>query len=126
VAAEYSAIRDVDPSTSVDEFKAHWATLKRVDVDPAFITLRLVKCGSGKPGASEEAAAAALDDPSVTLREARLAPVSWLTADFEDAPAAAAATGACARPHRVAARAPAPDRARAQRTQRRPGFLPRR
>ena len=78
----------VNPSISVDDFKAKWASFKKVDVDSALISLKLVKCGKGKPSAAEEAVATKLDDPSATLLEAGLAPLSWLLADFDLAPGA--------------------------------------
>jgi hypothetical protein len=78
--AEYSAVRGVDPSVDIDELKARWVRDKNVDVDPSLVQLRVVKRGSGKPDATQEGQATLLDDPSVTLREARLAPTTWLLA----------------------------------------------
>ena len=86
--ADYSVTRGVEPGISVDEFKALWARSKNIGIDSALITLSLVKCGSGRPDASDEAAAIRLGDPSATLLEAGLAPVSWLWADFDVALAA--------------------------------------
>ena len=113
VVADYSVTRDVEPGISVDEFKALWARSKKIDIDSALITLTLVKRGSGRPDASDEAAATRLGDPSATLLEAGLAPVSWLWADFDVA--LAAAPGASRHALRCVA---APECARAQRAQR--------
>ncbi len=66
---------------------------------PSLVSLRLVKCGRGAPDAAAEDASSALCDPSMTLREAQLADVSWLVADF--AVVGAHACFACMRASRV-------------------------
>jgi hypothetical protein len=83
---QYSAVRDVDPSCSVDELKALWASDKKARVDPERVALRLVKRGSGKPDAMEEAEALRperlIDDPRLTLVEAGFADGCALLAEI--------------------------------------------
>ena len=68
--ARYVAVKDVDLLQTVDDFIARWMAQAKLDVDPSRVTLRLVACGARKPSAAEEAAAAELDDPRLTLAEA--------------------------------------------------------
>jgi hypothetical protein len=80
--AQYNGIEDVDPQQLVSRLKKRWLRDKKLDVDPSHVTLWLVKRGAGLPDATEEAAAALLDDPSATLHAAGLAPTTWLLAVF--------------------------------------------
>ena len=68
--ARYVAVKDVDLLQTVDHFIARWVFEEKLDVRPSRVTLRLVACGARKPSAAEEAAAAELDDPRLTLAEA--------------------------------------------------------
>jgi hypothetical protein len=79
--ARYAEVENVDLQQTVSTFIARWVAQAKLDVDPSLVTLRLVKCGAGKPSASEEAAAVVLDDPSLTLAKASVAGTAWLLAD---------------------------------------------
>jgi hypothetical protein len=68
--ARYVGVEDVDLQQTVSKFIARWMAQAKLDVDPSRVTLRLVACGTRKPSAAEEAAAAELDDPRLTLAEA--------------------------------------------------------
>ncbi len=68
--ARYVAVKDVNVLQTVDDFIARWMAQAKLDVDPSRVTLRLVACGARKPSAAEEAAAAELDDPRLTLAAA--------------------------------------------------------
>ena len=68
--AQYADVKAVDLQQSVSDFKRRWMAQAKLDVDPALVTLRLVACGARKPSAAEEAAAAVLDDPRLTLAAA--------------------------------------------------------
>ena len=68
--AQYAEVEVVDLQQTVSKFKARWVAQAKLDVDPSLVTLRLVACGARKPSAAEEAAAAELDDPRLTLAEA--------------------------------------------------------
>ena len=77
---QYAAVKGVDLQVSVDDLKARWLSEEKLDVRPSRVTLRLVACGARKPSAAEEAAAAELDDPSLTLAEAGVTGTAWLLA----------------------------------------------
>ena len=64
---QYVAVKGVDLQQTVDDFKARWVTEEKLDVRPSLVTLRLVKCGAGKPTPKQEAKAKVLDDPRLTL-----------------------------------------------------------
>jgi hypothetical protein len=64
----------------VDDFTARWMAQAKLDVDPSLVTLRLVKCGVGKPSSAQEAAAEELDDPSLSLAGAGVTATAWLLA----------------------------------------------
>jgi hypothetical protein len=68
--AQYVALKRVDLQETVDDFKARWVVEEGLTVRPSLVTLRLVACGARKPSAAEEAAAAVLDDPRLTLAAA--------------------------------------------------------
>ena len=68
--ARYVEVEDVDLQQTVSKFIARWVSQEKLDVRPSRVTLRLVACGARKPSAAEEAAAAELDDPRLTLAEA--------------------------------------------------------
>jgi hypothetical protein len=78
--ARYVAVKDVNVLQTVDDFIARWMAQAKLDVDPSRVTLRLVACGARKPSAAEEAAAAELDDPSLTLAEAGVTGTAWMLA----------------------------------------------
>jgi hypothetical protein len=80
VGARYVALRDVDLALTVDELATRWMTLAKLGMDPSLVTLKLVKCGAGKPTSAQEEAAALLDDPSVKLAEAQVTGTAWLLA----------------------------------------------
>ena len=65
--AQYVEVEDLDLEQTVSKFKARWVAQAKLDVDPSLVTLRLLKCGTGKPTPSQEAKAKALDDPRLTL-----------------------------------------------------------
>ena len=79
--ARYAEVENVDLQQTVSKFIARWVAQEQLDVRPSLVTLRLVKCGAGKPSESEEAAAVVLDDPSLILAEARVTGTAWLLAD---------------------------------------------
>jgi hypothetical protein len=68
--ARYVEVEDVDLQQTVSKFTARWMAQAKLDVDPSRVTLRLVACGARKPSSAEEAAAAVLDDPRLTLAAA--------------------------------------------------------
>jgi hypothetical protein len=70
LGAQYVAVKGVDAQQLVDDFKARHVAEEKLDVRPSLVTLRLVRCGSRKPTAEEEAAAVVLDDPRLTLAAA--------------------------------------------------------
>ena len=69
--AQYVAVKGVDLQQTVSKFKARWLAQAKLDVDPALVTLRLVKGGAFKPKVAEEDAET-LDDPRLTLADAGL------------------------------------------------------
>ena len=79
--ARYVAVKGVDLQQTVDDFKARWVAQAKLDVDSSMVTLRLVACGARKPSSAEEAAAAELDDPRLTLAEAGFTAGCSLLAD---------------------------------------------
>jgi hypothetical protein len=78
--AQYAEVEDVELQQTVSKFKARWVVQAKLDVDPSLVTLRLVACGARKPSTAEEAAAVELDDPSLSLAEARVTSTAWLLA----------------------------------------------
>ena len=80
VGARYVAVKGVILQETVDDFTARWVAQAKLDVDPALVTLRLVACGARKPSEAEDAAAALLDDPSLSLAEAGVTGTAWLLA----------------------------------------------
>ena len=78
--ARYDFIKNVDPQELVAELIARWVAQAKLDVDPSLVTLRLVKRGAGKPTAKQEAKAKVLDDPSLSLAEAKVTGTAWLLA----------------------------------------------
>ena len=78
--AQYVAVKGVDLQQTVDDFKARWVAQAKLDVDPSLVTLRLVKRGAGKPTPTQEAKAKVLDDPSLSLAEAKVTCTTWLMA----------------------------------------------
>ena len=77
--AEYVDIGDIDPLLLVSRLKRRLLSEKKLDVDPSFVSLRLVRCAGEEPTAEEEAAATVLN-PRRTLREAGVADGSSLLA----------------------------------------------
>jgi hypothetical protein len=78
--AQYADVKDVDLQQSVSDFKRHWVAQAKLDVDPSLVTLRLVKRGAGKPTAMQEEKAKPLDDPSLSLAEAKVTGTAWVLA----------------------------------------------
>ena len=78
--ASYGEVESVDLQQTVSKFKARWVAQAKLDVDPSLVTLRRVKCGAGKPTPKQEAKAKVLDDPSLTLAEAKVTGTAWLSA----------------------------------------------
>ena len=78
--AQYAEVEDVNLRLTVSKFKARLVAQEALKVRAALVTLRLVACGPRKPSAAEEAAAAELDDPSLTLAEAGITGTAWLLA----------------------------------------------
>jgi hypothetical protein len=79
--AQYVEVENLDLEQTVSKFKARWVAQEQLDVRPSLVTLRLVKCGSGKPTPKQEAKAKVLDDPSLSLAEAKVTGTAWLLAD---------------------------------------------
>ena len=79
--AQFVAVKDVDALQTVSKFKARWLAQAKLDVDPSLVTLRLVKRGTGKPTPKQETNAKELDDPSLSLAEAKVADSAWLLAN---------------------------------------------
>ena len=79
--ASYGEVESVDLQQTVSKFRARWVAQEQLDVDPSLVTLRLVKCGPGKPTPAQEAKAEVLDDPSLNLAEAHVTGTAWLLAD---------------------------------------------
>ena len=78
--ARYVAVKGVDVLETVDDFIARWIAQEKLDMRPSLVTLRLVKCGTGKPTPNEETKARELDDPSLSLAEAKVTGTSWVLA----------------------------------------------
>ena len=78
--ARYVAVKDVDGQQTVDDFIARWILQEQLDVRPSLMTLKLVKRGAGKPTPTQEAKAKVLDDPSLSLAEAKVTGTAWLLA----------------------------------------------
>jgi hypothetical protein len=76
------AIKGVDTLETVDDFKARWVAQAKLDLDPSLVTLRLVKCGAGKPTAEQETNAKQLDDPSLSLAEVKVTGTTWVLAQI--------------------------------------------
>ena len=68
--AQYVDVENVDLEQTVSKFKSRWVAQEKLDAAPSLVSLRLVKCGSRKPGAVEEKQAVELDDPRLSLAEA--------------------------------------------------------
>ena len=64
----------------MSKFKARWIAQAKLNTDPSLVTLRLVKRGAGKPTAKQEEKAKPLDDPSLSLAEAKVTGTAWLLA----------------------------------------------
>ena len=79
--ARYAEVEIVDLQQTVDDFIARWVAKAKLDVDPSLVTLRLVKCGAGKPTPTQDADAKVLDDLSLSLAEAMVTGTAWLLAD---------------------------------------------
>ena len=79
--ARYAEVKGADPQQTVDDIIARWVAQAKLDVDPSLVTLRLVKCGAGKPSPTQDADAKVLDDPSLNLAEAHVTGTAWLLAD---------------------------------------------
>ena len=78
--AQYVEVENLDLEQTVSKFKARWVADEKLDVRPSLVTLRLVKCGSGKPTAKQEAKAKVLDDPSLSLAQVKVTDTAWLLA----------------------------------------------
>ena len=78
--ARYVAVKDVDGQQTVDDFIARWILQEQLDVRPSLMTLKLVKRGAGKPTTKQEGKAKVLDDPSLSLAEAKVTGTAWLLA----------------------------------------------
>ena len=76
--ARYVAVKGVDVLETVDDFIARWVADEKLDVRPSLVTLRLVKRGAGKPTAKQEEKAKPLDDPSLSLAQAKVTDTAWL------------------------------------------------
>jgi hypothetical protein len=79
--AQYVEVENLDLEQTVSKFKARWVADEKLDVRPSLVTLRLVKCGAGKPTAKQEAKAKVLDDPSLSLAQVNVTDTAWLLAD---------------------------------------------
>ena len=80
VGAQYIEVENVALQQTVSKLKARWVAQEQLDVRPSLVTLRLVKCGAGKPTAKQEAKAKVLDDPSLSLAEVKVTGTAWLLA----------------------------------------------
>ncbi len=81
---DYDKLDGVDPLEDVHDLKGRYVAQENLGVRPSLVKLKLVKRGPGKPDAAEEEQAALLDDPSVKLHAAGLAPTTWLLAVYAD------------------------------------------
>ena len=77
---QYVAVKGVDMLETLDDFKARWLAQAKLDVDPSLVTLWLVKCGARKPTPTQETKATELDDPSLSMAEAKVTGTSWVLA----------------------------------------------
>ena len=98
LGAQYGDFAEVDLQMSVSAFKARYVAAEKLDVRPSLVTLRLVRCGSRKPTAEEEAAAVELDDPSLSLGESGVTGTAWLLAFIAGVSAASFASPQSAPP----------------------------
>jgi hypothetical protein len=78
--ARYAEVENVDLEQTVSKFITRWILQAKLDVDPSLVTLRLVKRGAGKPTAKQEEKAKPLDDPSLSLAQAKVTDTAWLLA----------------------------------------------
>ena len=79
--AQYCAVKGVDlQATTVYDLQARAVAEDKLDVPPSRVTLRLVACSARPPSADDEAAAVALDDPSISLADAGVTGTAWLLA----------------------------------------------
>jgi hypothetical protein len=93
--AEYDDIGDIDPLMLVSRLKRRVLSEKKLDADPSFVSLRLVRYAGEEPTAEEEAAATVLS-PRRTLRAAGVVDGGSLLAKVAGACNAAARAVACA------------------------------
>ena len=94
----YDALSDVDPRQSVAQLKQRLLDHEALRLSRSLVALRLVRRAAGPPSDDEEQAAqrsadAVLRDPTATLHEAGLGPVSWLLLEFAAAAGAAPHVG---------------------------------
>ena len=89
--ARYSEVEDVDLQQTVSKFTARWVAAEELGVRPSLVTLRLVKCGEGKPE-DDSPVIKMLDDPSLSLAKSGVTGTAWLRA-YVAKPAASAAAG---------------------------------
>lgn len=99
---DYDALSDVDPRLSVLQLKQRVLDQEGLPLSRSLVALRLVRRAAGAPSDAEEQAAqssadAVLRDPTATLQQAGLGPVSWLLLEFAAAAGAAPhlSCGAC-------------------------------
>ena len=79
--AQYVEVENLRLDQTVSKLKARWLAQAKLEVDPALVTLLLLKCGARKPAPEDEAAAVVLDDPRLTLAAAGVSDGCSLLAD---------------------------------------------
>ena len=70
LGAQYGDFAEVDLQMSVSAFKARYVAQAKLDVDPSFVTLRLVNTSGGEEPTEAEEAAAFVLRPRLTLAAA--------------------------------------------------------
>jgi hypothetical protein len=85
------AVKGVDAQQLVDDFKARYVAQAKLDMDPSFVTLRLVNTSGGEEPTEAEEAAAFVLRPRLTLAAAGVTDGCSLLAYF----ATSSDKGAC-------------------------------
>ena len=84
--ARWTASRQVDADSTVDELVASWVAREAPNKPPLLVNLHLVPCTGEEEPTPEQEAAATLLPPRKTLAQAGVADGSWLLAVFVGSP----------------------------------------
>ena len=84
-AGLWCKLKGVDPDSDVYDLAERWVSVKKLDVDPSSVMLRLVAGPGDDPSKAQEHATI---DPRLTLRAAGVKDGSSLLADYDAAPGA--------------------------------------